>query len=388
MRRLLTLLSVFASTAAAQPASGWAGFSSAFDSLARAGQVVGGAAIMVKDGRIIARHHFGLADRSRHQPVTERTIFHYGSITKTLTAIAIMQQRDRGTLSLDDRIVRWIPELRQVHDPFGLRDSITIRQLLSHSSGFQNGTWPYGGEAWQPFEPTTWNQLVAMMPYQQLLFRPGSRFGYSNPAYIYLARVVEAITGDPWEAYVQKNIFAPLGLDRSYFNGTPYYLEGDRSNNYTIVRDSAARRDSVRENGREFNPGITIPNGGWNAPLDDLATYVAFLTNRGDAARRARHDVVLSRRTLEEMWTPLVPTGTLQGVTSSIGLGWFLMQEGTTRIVGHTGSQAGFLSFLWFNRETGTAIVVALNTDSNTRTVAPALGPIMQRALTLLRAPR
>ncbi len=125
-----------------------------------------------------------------------------------------MQLRDRGKLSLDDRIVRWVPELRTMHDPYGMMDSITIRMLLSHTAGFQNGTWPYGNDKpWEPFEPTTWNQLVAMMPYQELLFRPGSRYGYSNPAFIYLARVIEQVTGDPWDAYVQKNIFAPLELD-------------------------------------------------------------------------------------------------------------------------------------------------------------------------------
>lgn len=343
---------------------------------------------MVQDGRIVARHHFGLADRSRNQPVTDRTLFHYGSITKTLTAIAVMQQRDRGTLSLDDKIVRWIPELRQVHDPFGLRDSITIRMLLSHSSGFQNGTWPYGGETWQPFEPTTWNQLVAMMPYQRLVFRPGAQFGYSNPAYIYLARVVEAITGDPWEAYVEKNIFAPLRLERSYFNGTPYFLADDRSNNYTIVRDSAARQNVVRENGRDFNPGITIPNGGWNAPLDDLAAYTAFLTNssRGDTALQRRFDAVLSRTTLAEMWQPVVSMGTQRGLASGMGLGYFLLTSDAARIVGHTGSQAGFLSFLWVNTNTRTGIVVALNTDSNVRGTPASLDPIMSRALAMLTA--
>jgi CubicO group peptidase (beta-lactamase class C family) len=150
-----------------------------------------------------------------------------------------MQLRDRGKLSLDDRIVRWVPELRSMHDPYGMMDSITIRMLLSHTAGFQNGTWPYGNDrAWEPFEPTTWNQLVAMMPYQQLLFRPGSRYGYSNPAFIYLARVIEQITGDPWDAYVQKNIFAPLELTRSYFRTTPYFLARHRSHNYHVRRDS------------------------------------------------------------------------------------------------------------------------------------------------------
>jgi CubicO group peptidase (beta-lactamase class C family) len=368
---------------------GWSAFETYFDSVSRTARVVGGGAVLVEDGRIVARHNFGLADRALNQPVTDRSIFHYGSITKTLTAIGIMQLRDRGKLTLDDKIVRWIPELRQVHDPYGLRDSITIRMLLSHTSGFQGGTWPYGGEAWQPFEPTTWNQLVAMMPYQQLVFKPGSRFGYSNPGYVYLARVIEAITGDPWEAYVQKNLFTPLGLTRSYFNGTPYHLAGDRSNNYTIQRDSASGREDVHENGRDFNPGITIPNGGWNAPLDDLASYVAFLTNStgGDPDKRRLFDAVLSRATLHEMWKPVVVTGTQQGIQSSVGLSYFLSDDGTTQVIGHTGSQAGFLSFLWVNPGTKTGIVVAINTNSAVRGTPSALGPIMAQAMKFVRPP-
>ncbi len=388
--RLLLLAPFLAASAFAQGApTSWSAFGTWFDSVSRAAQVVGGSAVLVQEGRIVARHHYGLADRARNQPVNERTLFHYGSITKTLTAIAIMQLRDRGKLTLDDKIVRWIPELRQIHDPYGLRDSITIRMLLSHSSGFQNGTWPYGGETWQPFEPTTWNQLVAMMPYQKLHFKPGSQFGYSNPGYIYLGRVIEAISGDPWEAYIQKNIFAPLKLDRSYFNGTPYYLAADRSNNYTIVRDSATQQNVLRENGRDFNPGITIPNGGWNAPLDDLAAYVAFLTGSpaGDSSMPARFDAVLPRRTLTEMWQPVVPTGTQQGVTSSLGLGYFLMKDATSEIIGHTGSQAGFTSFVWVNPATNTGVVVAFNTDSNVRGTPQYFTPIMTRALELLRAP-
>src|SRR3954453_2865472 len=247
----------------AEPA-GWAAYTRAFDAFAQSDSVVGASTFFLNDGKIAAHHEYGWADRERKQRVEERTIFHWASITKTLTAIAIMQLRDRGKLSLDDKITRYVPELRQVHDAYGMIDSITLRMLLSHSAGFQNPTWPYkAGKSWEPFEPTTWNQLVAMMPYQELHFRPGSRYSYSNPGFIYLARVIEQLSGDPWEAYVQKNIFAPLGLGHSYFGATPYYLAADRSNNYTVHRDSTGAVVE-KANGRDFDPGITIPNGGWN----------------------------------------------------------------------------------------------------------------------------
>jgi CubicO group peptidase (beta-lactamase class C family) len=324
-------------------------------------------------GRIAARHDYGWADRALNQRTDTTAIYHWASITKTLTAIAIMQLRDRGRLSLDDRVTTWVPELRQIHDPSGGGiDRITIRMLLGHSAGFQNGTWPYGqGRPWEPFEPTRWEQLVAMMPYQQLLFVPDSRYGYSNPGYIYLARVIESVTGDAWQTYVQKNIFAPLGLTRSYFGVTPYHLAPFRSNNYTLVADSAGR-ESVVANGRDFDPGITIPNGGWNAPLGDLARYVAFLTGA------ARNDTVLSRGSLEEMWrarfSATEPVATDDAHPDSVGLSFFVLWRGGKRFVGHTGHQAGFRSFFYLDPRSGAAVVAVFNTTNSARNDASEAG--------------
>ncbi len=371
-----TLLYVIASGVAANaqtqvPPAGWVAFTQQFDSLVDRDRIVGASALVLRDGKILAQHEHGWADREQGKPVTERTIFHYGSITKTLTAIAIMQLRDRGRLSLDDHVTEYIPELRRVHNPYGSMDAITIRMLLSHSAGFQNPTWPYKqGKPWEPFEPTTWEQLVAMMPYQELQFAPGSRFGYSNPGFIYLARIVEQLTGDPWETYVQKNIFSPLGLTRSYFGVTPYYLAADRSHNYTVTRD-AAGKVVVRDNGADFDPGITIPNGGWNAPLSDLAAYLAFLTNatNGDPARQALYETVLKHASLEEMWRPLYPTlgagEQIPAWSESMGLSFFVLVRGNDRLIGHTGEQAGFQAFMYLNPASKTAIVVAFNTSSD-----------------------
>jgi CubicO group peptidase (beta-lactamase class C family) len=351
------------------PPADWRDFTRLFDAQADSERIVGSAVRVLCDGRPLAHHEHGFADRARQAPVTERTLFHYASITKTMTAIGIMQLRERGRLSLDDPIVKYLPELRAVRDAYGAIDSVTLAMLLSHSSGFQNGTWPYGrGRAWEPFEPTTWNQLVAMMPYQELLFRPGSRYGYSNPGYIYLGRVIEQLSGDPWETYVQKNVLSPLGLAHSYFGVTPYHLAADRSHNYAIRRDSATGRDTVIDNGADFDPGITIPNGGWNGPLTDVERYLAFLTGaaRGDTALERLHETVLPHRVLEEMWRPRFPTnsaGATRGsADESIGLSFFVLRRGESRFVGHTGGQAGFTSFVYLNPANGCAVAAAFNT--------------------------
>ena len=364
---LAAAMALVAAPLAAQRAvvpPGWQPYTRVLDSLAQRDSVVGASVDFVDHGQVVASHQYGFADRDLHQRVTDRTIFHWGSITKTLTAIAIMQLRDRGRLSLDDPIVRYVPELRLLHDPFGSIDSVTIRMLLSHSAGFQDPTWPdTDRKPWHPFEPTTWAQLVAMMPYQEVLFKPGSRYSYSNPGFIYLGRVIEKLTGDPWEDYIQKNIFAPLGLARSYFRSTPYYLAGDRSNNYVAASDSTGRI-TVTANGRDFDPGITVPNGGWNAPLTDMARYLAFLTNAtgGDTALQRRFDTVLARTSLAEMWRPQVPIRTDTFERYSMGLSFFVRQLGSTTIIEHTGEQAGFESFIMIDPATSRAMVGALNT--------------------------
>lgn len=362
------VLTLCSTPATAQVPAGWPVLVQAFDQLIRTDSVVGGSLLYLRDGRVIVRHQPGWADRTSRTPVTPASVFHWGSITKTLTAVALLQLRDRGLLSLDDPITKWIPELRQVHNPYGSMDGITLRMLLSHSSGFQSPTWPYRKYvAWEPFEPTRWEQLVSMMPYQQILFPPGSRFGYSNPAYVYLARVIESITGDAWQSYVYKNLWGPLDIRESYFNRTPWHQTAWRSHNYTLVQDSASGRERVQDNGAEFDPGITIPNGGWNAPLGDLVSWVRFLSGATgrDPERAGRDGGVLARTTLEEMWRPVVPLGAAPG--EAMGLGFFVYSAGNQRLIGHTGEQAGFRSFFYFNPATRAAVIGAVNSTNEAR---------------------
>jgi len=358
------------------PPPRWAAFTAALDDYARADSVVGASVLVLRDGRVLAHHEYGVGDRDSRRPPDAGAVYHWASITKTLTAVAIMQLRDRGRLSLDDPITRYVPELRQVHDAFGSMDAVTLRMLLSHSAGFQNPTWPYGaGRPWEPFEPTRWDQLVAMMPYQELAFAPGSRFGYSNPGFIYLARVVEALTGDPWAVYVQKNIWTPLGMTHSFVGVSPYHLAEWRAASYTVHADGAGR-ERVVANPREFDPGITIPNSGWNAPLEDLVTWVRFLAHadRADTALGRRYDLVLSRASLEEMWRPVVPLLVGGDLDHAFGLSFYLYRRGGATIVGHTGEQSGFRSFFYLDPATTTAVIGVLNTTNEARPGASAGG--------------
>ena len=373
---MLNLTLVLPLLLASQAPSEWQPFTRTFQQYVDADKVVGASVVYLRAGKVQAQLHTGFADRNTQKRVDANTVFHWGSITKALTAIAIMQLRDHGRLSLDDQVTRYLPELRRVHDAYGMIDSITVRMLLAHTAGFQGATWPYDkGLAWEPFEPTEWDQLVAMMPYERLLFRPGERFSYSNPAYVYLGRIVELLSGDPWDAHIHKNFFAPLGLSRSYFRGTPYHLRADRSHNYYVRKDSAGT-ESLIDNGPDFNPGITTPNGGWNAPMADLAAYVAWLTGQ------PRNDGVLKRASLEEMWQPVKPMGANQWM----GLSFFVIKRGATTLLGHTGSQAGYRAYFYFNPATSAAVIAAFNT-TNMASPATALYRELSEATYKLLAP-
>src|SRR5262245_1385072 len=116
--------------------------------------IVGSGFMLIHDGQVIAQEFFGLADQEKQQPVDEDTIYHWASITKTFTGVAIMQLRDRGLLKLDDPIIKYLPELRAVHNPHGDMSQITIKHLMTHSAGFRAPNCARGGRKdWPPHEP-------------------------------------------------------------------------------------------------------------------------------------------------------------------------------------------------------------------------------------------
>jgi len=328
--------------------------------------MVGGSLWFFRGGEPLAHELYGFADIDEGRRVDENTIFHWGSITKTFTGIAIMQLRDRGLLRLDDPVIDYIPELQQVRNPYGDMREITIRHLMSHSSGFRNSTWPWGGdEPWHPHEPTRWEQLEAMLPYTEILFEPGSRWSYSNPAIIFLGRIVEQLSGDDYEVYIDKNIFSPLEMHASYFDHTPYHLLPDRANNY-LVADGEPRAQ-----GLDFDTGITVSNGGLNAPIPDMAKYLAFLVGGPqDPETQPVYERLLARESLEEMWQvqvgisePGAPGANPADLRESMGLAYFVLETGDLRLIGHTGSQKAYFSFFYIDPMARTAAIAAFNSQ-------------------------
>jgi CubicO group peptidase (beta-lactamase class C family) len=335
----------------------------------RKGGIAGSSFYVVRDGRIVVADHRGMQDADANVPVDAQTIYHWASITKTMTGIAIMQLRDRGLLNLDDPIVRYVPELAKVHDPFGDPGAITLRQLMSHSAGFGGATWRWRDREWQPFEPPGWAQLAAMIPYTEVKYKPGSRFSYSNPGIVYLGQVIERLSGEDFEVYIDKNILRPLGMHESYFDRTPPFLLPHRSHSYYI-------HDGKRVPARfDADTGVTVSNGGLNSPLPDMAKYVAFLLD--DAKREADYDLVLKRSSLEEMWKPQISAGEdfTQGRMASStysGLSFFLDTTDGIRIIGHNGDQNGFRAYLSLCPDQHMGSLLTFNTETREVENSPA----------------
>ena len=334
--------------------------------------------MFVTGGAVAAKAFEGYQDLASKRPVDEDTVFHWASITKTFTGVAIMQLRDRGLLSLDDPAIKYVPELREVHNPYGDMSQVTIRHLMSHSAGFRAPTWPWGGDQpWHPYEPTRWEQVVAMFPYTELMFKPGTKYSYSNPGVIFLGRIIQLFSGDDYEVYIAKNIFMPLGMTRSFFDRAPYHLVDHRSHSYERTDDG------LKEQRFDFDTGITVSNGGLNAPLGDMAKWLAFLicetgpVTRPAVARpfqgRDLYDAVLKRSSLDEMFTPQIRAKDGEGGSGDdvqAGLSCFIERYQGVELVGHSGDQNGFISHLYLHRPSKSGYIVSFNTNAQSKTDA------------------
>jgi len=358
-------------------------FHAKFDAVLMQHGIVGGGFAFVHGAQPATQYFFGEARNDTHQRVDAETAYNWASITKTMTAIAILQLRDRGRLSLDDPAVRYVPELRQVHDAFGSIDQISIRHLLTHGAGFRNPTWPWDCDDanncdWQPFEPTRWPQVAAMLPYTHIAFKPGSRWSYSNLGYVFLGQIIERLSGDDFEVYIDKNVLKPLGMTASYFDRAPYFLESHVAASYLRAGTKLTPQPF------DFDTGITTSNSGLKAPITDMVKYARFLI--GDPANPV-YEVVLKRNSLEEAWKGVLPvsntgeaptayTAGPHGTQPMMGLGFFVMETSGRRLIYHDGDQGGFSAELLVDPAGKIVSILIVNTtDTGAPPATDAIHP-------------
>jgi CubicO group peptidase (beta-lactamase class C family) len=273
------------------------------------------AAAVVRDGEIVWETAVGLAEVATGRDATPDTQYRIGSITKTFTAVAVMQLRDEGKLDLEDRIDAHLE---------GAAHAPTIRRLLSHMSGIQREP---PGDVWETltFQPP--DQLLDALGEAELVLAPGTRWHYSNLAFGLLGLVVERLSGLSYEHYLQERILGPVGIERtSLLPREPYALG-------YLVQPYA---DGVWEEA-PVETGGWIPAGQIWGTVRDLCRWAAFLV--------APDPAVLRPETAEEMRV-VQALADHERWTRGYGLGVSLRRDGERIFVGHGGSMPGFIAGL------------------------------------------
>src|SRR6476620_135403 len=164
----------------------------------------GASIAVVRDAAVAYVHAYGLASTEPQRPATPQMRYSIGSISKQFTAAALLMLQEEGKLSLDDRISRWLPDLTRA-------DDVTIRQLLSMTSGYQD-FWPQDYVMPMMMKPVTAPEILTGWAKKPLDFEPGAKWQYSNTNYVAAGMIAEKVAGMPLLDFLQKRVFDPLHM--------------------------------------------------------------------------------------------------------------------------------------------------------------------------------
>jgi D-alanyl-D-alanine carboxypeptidase len=301
---------------------------------------------IVYNQELIWSKGFGYSDVDNKIPATPQTIYRMASVTKLFTATAIMQLRDEGKLRLEDPISTHLPWFKIRHR-FPDAQPITIHHLLTHTSGLpREAAFPY----WMENNFPTREQLIESLPTQEAVFAPETRWKYSNLALSLAGEIVAAVSGEPYEVYMEKHVIEPLGMSSTSI----IFPEEHRS------RLAIAYGRRMPDGKREVRPfmdckGIT-PAANLSSTVEDLAHFVAVQMRDGKGGGKQ----ILKGSTLREMhrvhW--LEPDW-----KSGQGLGFQIERDGERTLVGHGGSLAGYRTQVTINLEEKVGVIVLTNAD-------------------------
>lgn len=361
-RRLFALALVWALLIGATPATGAAPTRSgdAIDQYVvaqmEAGSIPGVTLAIVRDDRIVSLRSYGVAGPDG-RPLTPQTPMAVGSVSKPLTAMAVLQLVERGKLRLDAPLRDYLPAFRLADEPSAAR--ITVRQLLAHTSGFSTAQ-GRAGLARDERDDAALERYARDLAGVRPAAAPGERWQYSNVNYSLLGLLVQTVAGVPYEQYMQEQVFAPLQMADS--SAAPAILErpdmaiGSR---YWFDRPLP---DASPPYPRGMTPAINVV-----ASAEDLGHLLIAQLNGGRYAGRQ----VLSPELIAAMQRPAADTG-VAGTAYGLGLG--INVVGGRRVLVHGGDTANFHSELIFSPEERWGVAVLIN--ANTSLAPTALGPV------------
>jgi N-acyl-D-amino-acid deacylase len=315
-------------------------------------EIPGGAVAVVKDGKLLFARGYGYADVEAHQPVQADALFRIASVSKPITSAAILKLVDEGKLSLDDHPFAILSDLSA---PTGSTEDprlagITIRHLLEHSGGwdrdasgdpmFMSSTI---AEALGTEAPAKTADIIRYMRGKPLDFDPGTRYVYSNFGYAVLGRVIEKVTGQPYDEYVKSAVLQPMGISRMAIGAS---LPSGRLEGEVKYYEKAGNTTSV------FPGGGSVPwpyggfyleamdsHGAWVASTIDLLRFLVHIDPRTAPApflSTASTNAMLAR--------PSAPLW--QGSAYWYGLGWLVRPSGGDANWWHDGSLPGTTTLL------------------------------------------
>ena len=339
-------------------------------------QEFNGSILVAEKGNIIYKESFGYADFQRKIENASSTRINIASISKTLTAIAVLQLMEKGKLNLDDAFFKHFQDF-----PY---HEITVRQLLSHTSGLPDNEALFDSLIIKNPNKIFTNSdvipaLVKYQKYRGLRFAPGEKWGYSNIGYSLLALLVEKISNQPFEEYMKWNVFTPAGMKNSYVQ-TLLSQKSDKNrcinymyNNHYEMK--LQQMDSLAS-WKVFTYNLTGLTGSTNviSSVNDLCAF--------DRALYANK--LLKASSLQEAFTPVKlnngePNKAAQG---SYGIGWFIEVDSTgKKTVSHSGAAPGVTTFFIRNLATKQSVIIVQNIQNPMFDIGPVLAMLQGKSV-------
>jgi CubicO group peptidase (beta-lactamase class C family) len=287
----------------------------------------GGAVLIAKDGKVIYKKGFGLADINSKEAINGATLFNIGSVSKTFVAYGILQLARENKLSLDDAVGKYFPEFKNRE----IAEKVKIHHLLTHSSGLPDNRKIREDSVFflTARDDGNW---APVMNNDTLEFEPGEKFNYSNPAFNALALIIEKVSGRKWQEFIREKIMMPAGMKSSTITDGPH-PESGVSHGYLFDGKNYFEKDYGEE--------PTFPasgNGGVWSTVEELWKYEQAI----------QQNLFLDSGTIHKSRTIFGFPNRKDTVAPFIGLCWFITRFQNHDIIGHTGSQGGFRAdYVW-----------------------------------------
>ncbi len=300
---------------------------------------------IIRNGKLVYQKGFGFSDIESEIIMSPKTCFRIASISKTFTAVAIMQLVEQKKLSLDDKIEKYIPWFK-AQTKYSNSSNITIRQILSHTGGvFRDGNTPH----WENDNFPDLAELKKSISEKTVVFENLTKFKYSNFGFALLGEVIRKASGLDYDEYVTKHIIQKLGMERT----APDYSQEKKD----WLAKGYSRPIPNKERGA-FSHSETkayAPATGFLSNISDLSKYITALS-----IKRKGVNTLISDESKKEIIKEYWATGE---ENESYGLGFSIYKIGERKIVGHSGGFAGFITQIALDVENDIGVISLTNTN-------------------------